>query len=321
MKNYLCFLNLKAASMGVVLFLGLSGPAAQAVDWSGVEGKQITLFYPGQASWEWVLTKADHSGADKFKQGKNCIGCHIGEEKDIGAKIVSGKKLEPHPIAGKRGSINVNVKVAHDAERFYVRMEWEDGPTLEGVNMDADHAIKATMMFDDGNVKEATRAGCWGTCHDDAIDMASAAAGKDITKYLVASRSKVTRQGGGENYKADADLQQLLAQGTFLEYWQARANPGAEAVAVDGYILDKRHKNDTPAVSASAELKDGKWVVELSRKLVVGDPHHKAIVAGKVYAVGFAIHESHTAHRFHNISFEHTFTLDQGEADLIAVKR
>ena len=40
--------------------------------------------------------------------------------------------------------------------------------------------------------------------------MASAQQGKDLTKYLALSRSKVTRQGGGENFKSSAELDEAL---------------------------------------------------------------------------------------------------------------
>lgn len=306
---------------GIILLLALVTPFAQAVDWSGVEGKQITLFYPGQASWEWALTKADHSGAKKFRQGKNCKECHSEEEADIGATIVSGEKLEPDPIKGKRGSINVTVKTAHDGERLYVRLEWPEGKPIDETKMDPDYQVKVTMMFDDGHVKEATRAGCWGTCHDDAVGMASAQSDSEISKYLTKSRTKVGRKGGGENYKSTSELDQLLADGIFMEFWQAKLNKGSEAIAVDGYILDKRHTNQTPLINTKADNQAGTWTVEFSRKLTPGDPLHKDIISGKVYSLGFAIHEAYTEHRYHHISLEHTLTLDQGEADFIAVKR
>lgn len=316
----------KSSCRWIVLLLLAAGllvvvTPARAIDWSGVEGKDIVLFYPGQASWEWALTESDHSGAPKFRGGKNCKECHEGEQKKIGDLIVSGKKVEPTPIAGKPGSLTLNVKTAHDGERLYVRLEWAGAPQPSGTKMDPDYESRVTMMFDDGHVKEATRAGCWGTCHDDAIGMASAPAGMEITKYLAASRTSLTRQGGGENYKPQSDLDVLLGQGSFMEYWQAKLNPGQPTVAVDGYILDKRHKNDAPAVAAEAEFGDGKWVVVLSRALKAPGPNHKDIVPGTTYTVGFAVHDDYTEHRFHFVSFENTLVLDQGEADFVVVKK
>ncbi len=305
---------------GIAAFM-LFASAAQAVDWNAVKAKRIKLFYTGQASWEWALTQYDHSGAKKFKGGKNCIECHRGEEEAIGTLIVLGEKLEPTPIDGKRGSITLKVKMAHDGERMYVRLQWDDAGPLGGPKMDPDYAVKVTMMLDDGAVVEAKRAGCWGSCHDDAVGMASAPKDTEITKYLARSRTKVTREGGGELYKPRAELDALLEDGVFLEYWQARLNEDAAPVAVDGYILDKRHKNEAPAASAEAEFDDGRWVVVLSRELEPGDPLHKDIVPGTTYTAGFALHEGHAAHRFHHVSFEHTLVLDAGEADFVVTRQ
>ena len=65
----------------------------------------MTLFYPGQASLEWVLKGSDHGGARVFKKGERCSECHRGEEADMGAIIVTGEKAEATPIPGKRGAI------------------------------------------------------------------------------------------------------------------------------------------------------------------------------------------------------------------------
>lgn len=307
-------------TVGAVVGVMVGSPV-QAIDWNAVKEQEVMLFYPGQASWEWALTQSDHSGAQKFREGKDCFACHKGEEKDIGALIVSGKKLEPAPIPGKPGSLPLKVKTAHDGERLYFRFEWQAPKPTGGKKMDPEVAARVTVMFDDGGVREATRAGCWGTCHDDAVGMASAPPGKEISKYLVASRSRVTRQGGGENFKPPAELQQLLKQGVFMEYWQARLNPGQPAQAADGYVLDKRHKHPSPAASAQAQFDGGKWIVVLSRKLKAGGDGRKDIVPGKTYSLGFAVHENHADHRFHYVSFERTLVLDQGKADFVAVKR
>ena len=309
-----------ALVVGVAYGFAANGPA-WAIDWSGVAEREIPLLYPGQSSWEWNLTQDDHSGAKKFREGKDCKACHKGEEQEIGNKIVTGKKLEPVPIPGKPGSLTLKVKTTHDGDRLYVRLAWQGGKPGSGKKMDADYAARVTMMLDDGKVKEATRAGCWGTCHDDAAGMASAPAGKEITKYLAASRAKVTRQGGGENFKSPADLEQLLKQGLFVEYWQARLNPGQPARAADGYILDKRYEQTAPIVGANATFESGQWVVVLSRALKPGKPGYKDVVAGKTYTVGFAVHDDYASHRFHHVSFEHTLVLDRGNADLVAVKR
>lgn len=311
----------KFAAVSAVAVLAVSAHPAGAIDWNGVEGKTLTLFYPGQSSWEWVLTQSDHSGAKKIRGGKPCYECHAGEEKKIGDLIVSGKKLEPAPIAGKAGTLDVNVKVANDGERLYFRLEWSDPAAPAGQKMEAKSEAIATIMLEDGHTIESKLAGCWGACHADLKGMPKAVEGHDLTKYLAKSRTKITRDGGGENYKSDADLAALLSEGDFFEYWSAHLDKGAAAKAVDGYALDKRHFDQPPEVAAVAEFKDGMWVVELSRKLKVGKPGFKDVAAGGSYIVAFAVHTNHADGRHHYVSFHHTLALDGGQADFVAARK
>ena len=291
-----------------------------AIDWNKAEAKQVTLFYPGQASWEWILTKSNHGGAKNFRKGKGCRECHQDEEKDMGNLIVSGKKLEPDPISDKRGSVDVAVKTAYDDSKFYIQLSWkETGKTVK--NKMAKDQSKVTILFDDGHVSSVKRGGCWAACHDDATHMPSAEHGKNLSIYLSKSRTKITRKGGGENYKSAEKLDKLLANGFFAEYWQAKLNQDKAVKAIDAYILDKRHENKSPEVGVVAELKNGLWTVELSRKLMPNMPHTKNIVSGKEYAFGLAIHDEYSHGRHHHVSFNHTFALDQGKADFIAIKQ
>lgn len=313
--------HLRAALFGGTALVFLAAPPALAVDWDTVAGREVVLFYPGQASWEWVLTQADHSGGPKFREGKLCVECHEGEQADMGALIVSGKKLEPTPVAGKRGSFPVTVKVAHDAERLHVRLEWAPQHLADAPKMDPDHEIKVTLMIDDGSVVEATRAGCWGACHADANGMTYATEGTEITKYLARSRTKLTRRGGGMNFRSADELAALAGEGMFLEYWQARLGSGAGPIAVGGHILEARKEHEGSAVTATAESGPERQVVTLSRPLASGGTFEKALVPGKTYAVGIAIHEAHAAHRFHHVSFGYSLRLDGGEADFIAAAK
>ena len=291
-----------------------------AIDWNKVEAKQVTLFYPGQSSWEWILTKSDHGGAKNFRKGKGCRECHQGEEKDMGSLLVSGKRLEPNPIKGKRGFVNAAVKTAYDDKRFYVQLKWKDSDEVAVKKMTQDQS-RVTFLFDDGSVSSIKRGGCWAACHDDATNMPSAPAGQERGLYLAKSRTKLTRQGGGDNFKPAAALQQLLTDGVFVEFWQAKLNQGKAAVAVDGYILEAPHINELAQVAVNAELKEGMWGLEISRELAPNLPHTKNIVAGKEYSFSVAIHDAFSHERNHLVSFGHTFTLDQGKADFIAVKQ
>jgi hypothetical protein len=304
---------LKTAITAAALLLPLN---AHAVDWNKASGKDVVLFYPAQMSWEMLLTQSDHSGAGKFREGKNCAGCHEGEERASGKLLVGDKSTEPTPIAGKPGFIMANVKTAHDGDRIYVRVEFDAGQQPDA-GMDKEFATKIAVMIDDGKVPEATRAGCWATCHDNLTRMPSGGT-VETTKYLSRSRVSLSRKGGAD-IKPVAELDKIRAEGGYLEYWQARLNPGKPAVAVDGTILEKRAENTTPAVTVEATEAGTKWTVIFSRKMSAGAPH-KDIVAGKAYTIGVSLHAGHAHQRFHYVSLEKTLAVDAGKADFVAAR-
>ena len=317
-----------AVLTGVAARAALTPARAAGIDWGSVPGKDIVLFYPGQASWEWALTASDMSGADDFRKGKNCDACHIGEEKDMGPQIVTGKprvfktgekpSLEPTPIPGKPGAIPATVKFANDGTSLFVHVEFTEGAQPDA-KQDPAFATKVTVMFNDGKVPEANRGGCFAACHDDATGMASAA-GAIRTKYLPKTHAKLTRQGAGDALKPADELAKLKADGYFLEYWQARLNPGQPAQAANGSIFDKREQTSPTVVAAEATSTGGKWSVTLSRKLEAGATF-KSFSGPGPYFVAVAIHAGHTAHRFHYVSFERSLAIGSGNADFVAVKK
>ena len=311
----------KTTMLGGAVLAGafLAGPAG-AIDWSSIEGNRITLFYPGQSSWEYVLTPSDHDGAEKFRGGKDCLECHEDEESEMGETISSGEKLEPDPVAGKPGSLAVDVKAAYDAERLYVQLSWDD-TGFEAAQPESENLLHVNMMLGDGTVPSYSRGGCWATCHADVEGMPHDTADLELTKYLARSRTKVTRSGGGTNYKSDGDLASMLSEGTFIEYWQAVvADKAAEAVPASGYILDQRHEADNPSINAEASLDGERWTVVLSRPLKALGPGQKALDEGNTYYLGFAVHDGYADGRRHYVSFQRTLTLG-GDGQIDAIKQ
>lgn len=307
-------------ALGAVAAASLAASPVQAVQWGSVQGEQITLLYPGQSSWEWVLTPSDHDGAKKFRGGKDCKECHADEEAEMGELLVSGEKLEPDPIAGKPGSLPVTVQAAHDGSRLYVRLQWQD-TGFAGAEKADEPRIKATVMLDDRSVPAFVRGGCWAACHDDVQDMPSDTADLDLTKYLARSRTQVTRSGGGTSFKSDGEIEDMLNNGTFLEYWQAQLDESGLQGAEHGYILAERHQSESSSVEASAELSGGTWTVVLSRALEAEGPGEKPLEPGSVLTVGFAVHDGYAEGRRHYVSFEHTLSVGAGEADLVAAEQ
>ena len=65
--------------------------------------------------------------------------------------------------------------------------------------------------------------------------------------------------------------------------------------------------------------KDGMWTVVVVRPLNLANPDDKALKAGGVYSVGFAIHDDNITTRGHYVSYVKTVGLG-AKADIVAVK-
>lgn len=315
--------------------------AGKAIDWSKATEAKTVLFYPGQASFEWIQTGTDHGGARSFtKKGEACSGCHAEETADMGKKMVTGQKIEPTVIPGKRASIPLKVKAAYDAENLYMRFEFpagphSDAPFAQGGKMDPDNEIKLALMLDAGGVDAANRSGCWASCHADARDMPSApkkdalGAAKGIntqagyvTKYLPESRTAISLKdeprGGWDKVKPQAELDAALKEGKFLDL--ARYKSGKGGVSEDGYILAERVLKQDGGAKFEGKKEGDNWVVTMTRKLKTGQPGDHDLVDGKVYTVGFAIHDDYAWGRYHHVSLDMRLGLG-ADGEIKAVKQ
>ncbi len=314
------------------------------VDWSNAPEREITLFYPGQTSIEWVLNGRDHGGARPFeKGGDRCVTCHDKETADMGKKMVTGEKAEETPIPGKRGSIPVKVQAAHDADNLYLRFEWEDtdhvpAPFVDGGKMDPDNPMKIAIMLATDEVEYTDRAGCWSTCHHDARkmphapDQATLAASEaakaidlkgGVTKYLKESRTKIEvkgrrgkKRGGWDKLKNPDEIAKLLNTGVFMDLMRYKSGTGERE---NGYILEQRHMSGGGEFLVNAHKEGGAWIVEMKRPLKTGKPGDIDIEPGKLYNFGFAIHDDYSNGRFHHVSLGYKLGLDNGEAEVNVV--
>ncbi len=163
-------------------------------DWSGIPARTITLFYPGQASWEF-LTSDDHPGAPALEV-VGCAACHTGQEKTLGAKLVQGGPREADPISGKAASTDLTVRAAYDSEFVYFQFRWAtatphamhtlwryDGkqwvawggpkPDATKKGIPPSYEDRLAVMWDDpdnvpafdGSRATFSQVGCWMTCH------------------------------------------------------------------------------------------------------------------------------------------------------------
>ncbi len=274
-KNVLC---LALASLGVASTWAVE-PAK--INWSKVPETNITLFYPGQSSYEW-LRSAGHEGAGRqVQRGDACVACHDepGGENDMGDKLVKAGPLEPTPVAGKNGHVDLKVQAAFDDKNAYLRFQWKtanafpgsehqylrfDGhewkvygyPKLDKVVQEGQqpgiYEDRMSVMIDDGKVPAFAKQGCWLTCHDGQRDMP-----KQFTKEEVAANPLLTaiKKSDVRKYLPDTrtdpsdwktgksveDIAKIKAAGGFLDLIQWRAHRShAVGMADDGYVLEWR---------------------------------------------------------------------------------
>ena len=251
------------------------------IDWGKVPAVTVPLFYPGQSSFEWL--RNDHAGgkgAAAVKRGESCVKCHEGDEKKMGDNIVKGGKLEPMPVKGKNGAVDLKVQAAYDAKNLYVRAQWKtlnshpgneyqyyryDGkdwkvhghPKLDKVVQEGKspgvYEDRFSIMLDDGKVAGFGKQGCWLTCHDGSRDMPGQA-GKDVVSanplFAAIKKDDVrkylpdtrTDAGDWKTGKSMADIEKLKSEGKFLELIQWRAHrSNPVGMADDGYVLEYRN--------------------------------------------------------------------------------
>ncbi len=296
------------------------------VSWSGVKKRQVTLFYPGQSSIEWIQKGSEHGGKRPFQAGDRCVECHDNETADMGQKIVTGEKLEDTVIPGKRGSLAVDIQAQHDADYLYMKFQWPNGkhapvPFAKGGKMDVKNQMKLALMIGNDDVEYADRAGCWGSCHDDVTNMpgeldkatldASEFNGRldfksGVTKYLSESRTKVESKGcrgkklgGWDKLKNPEAVEEELAAGNFLDLIRYQSGTG---LVEDGYILDERKMKGGQGAEVKANLSKGTWTVEMKRKLKSKEKGDISLELDKIYNIGFAIHDDYSDSRFHHVS-------------------
>ncbi|HSA90811.1 MAG TPA: ethylbenzene dehydrogenase-related protein [Burkholderiales bacterium] len=267
-----------------VIAAGLAGSAWAAdpatIDWSRVPAKSLTLFYPGQSTYQWLRSPA-HQGSAVVAYGTPCVSCHKGQEAKLGDKIVKGGPLEPTPVGGKNGSLQLNLQVAYDPEYAYFRFGWKtqsphpgdaypfyrfDGKEWKpyGAQKLAASARKGeqpgiyedrlSMMIGDGKVPAYSAQGCWITCHNgerDAPNQPSAAEVKasaffqaikksDVRKYLPATRTDAA--ASWDRGRSLEEIAKLKSDGVFLDLIQWRAHrSNPVGMADDGYVLEWRN--------------------------------------------------------------------------------
>lgn len=215
---------------------------------------------------EWVGKKSDHSGTVGLKKGETCVGCH--EEKgalNFDFKRLAGKDMEP-----KGAPKTMNYPVAR-AGRLR-REQPLHPPDLQGASGCADQGdkeneVKATVMFPDAQVQLANQAGCWASCHNDALTMPGADDKK--TKYTKAGSYQL------------------------MQWKSAKGRQGSERLGDHGAQDGWRYLCAQAEGSKSGDT----YTVTFTSK----NPGE-----GKAVPFGIAIHGDHSTGRFHHVSLGYT---------------
>ena len=250
-----------------------------SIDWKNVSVKTLILFYPGQSSFQW-LHSSDHPGAKTVSTGGACVTCHKGTEEKLGNKLVKANKLEPTPVEGKNGVVQLSLQVAYDTENAYFRAQWKtrndyageahpfvrfDGkawkpygyPKLDAVVQKGEqpgiYEDRFSIMIDDGSVPSFANQGCWITCHNGARDnpkVASAAEVKANPLYQALKQNDVRKylpstrtdaEASWDKGKSPDEIAKIKAAGGFLDLMQWRAHrSNPVGMADDGYVLEYR---------------------------------------------------------------------------------
>jgi hypothetical protein len=252
------------AVVGVLLAIG-SQAAAAAPDWSKVPKRDVHVFHAGVTPMEWVNKKSDHSGTAGMKKGESCAGCH--EEKgtlNFNFKRLADKELEPKG-APKTMMFPVSTQVAYDAANLYIRLTFK-APSGGADKGDKDNEVKATLLFADAKVPQASQFGCWQSCHSDAKTMPGADDKK--TKY--------TKEGAYE-----------------LIQWASKGNK----VSDGSVTTERKMSGGTTGAKAEGGKSGDAYTITFTRK----NPGE-----GKAVPFGVAIHADHAHGRFHHVSLGYT---------------
>lgn len=248
-----------------------------------VQQMPVTLFYPGIADSDWLLQV--HPGSQPLRQGANCQQCHRGEETAMG--LSRAGDFQP-------GSREVLVAFARENEQLVITLQW-DGPKDEA---------SLALMWGDGSNEAFRRGGCFAACHSDLPGM-SRDRGQQTGKYLQVSRSQQQRMGQPSITKDQRELDQLMAEGEFVELWQIQLESTTLERAL---LLDDLHLQPASVIQASRTYKDGQWTLVLRSNMhntaagISFRPNNK-------YTFGIALNSPGNAGGRHWVSLPMTFSV------------
>lgn len=276
--------------------------ANAAPDWNAVKPRNISVFHPATATFDWTMTKGTHSGVRGMtSKGERCSGCHE-DQGQLNFDFLRLRDPALEPVgAPKTMQFPVAVQAAYDAENLYIRLRFkapaDAAEAAPREDKSPKHEVKAAVMLIGDKVTMGNQVGCWATCHSDVRSMPGA--DKDKKKYV-----------------KGADV----AGGVFTDYIQwTSGEAGQGAMFLDGHVAQARVNKDGQALVKAEGAMDGDHTVVTFTRKLTGGAGDVALAEGKVVPFGIAIHADRVVWRFHHVSLDYTLGLGV-DADVKAVK-
>ncbi len=320
-----------------------SRTAAQEIGWDKVPPYKATLFYPGVASWEFLLSDSHRLGGKNIKKGERaCIECHLDEATgnlDIGAEQIaagnltmkrSSQRFEPDPIPGKKGFLKVNVQAAYDDEYLYLRFDWEsNGSSWKEPPAAGEERFDSVAVQVNKSQNTFKRYGCFVACHKFLASMPEAPSKKEMEGHPYYGPLKrddlrlyafyTREEEGWTAIKKEADLKRLLGEGGLIDLWRVKFS-GKKTEAEDWSIFADRLKDKQEDVAGSGDWENGRYTAVLKRKLQTGDANDVQLVPGNELTIGIAVHDNKVRQRKHYVSFPLSIGLGSATGMIKAVK-
>jgi hypothetical protein len=251
---------------------------------------EIILFFPGKSDGDWLLT--EHPGSQPLRQGASCRQCHRGEEASMGTALGG-------PLDAARP---VNVSFLIESGDLVTRLDWEGDEDDTSIS----------LMWSFGAYAPFQRGGCWAACHSDLSGM-SQDKGAGVGKYLWASRAQQRNIGMQAVLKTEAELEETMARGNFVELWRLDIKRGTARIAT--LLADIQWREDI-SLGARSSYADGRWAAELRRPLTPAAPL-PAFDETRRHTFGVALQSKANRGGRHWVSLPMTLGVDKDDTDFM----
>ncbi len=175
-----------------------------------VSQRPITLFYPGNASREWLTS--EHPGSQPLRQGTSCQRCHRGEEALLGRAMAPG--LEP-------SSREIDIAFSRAGDQLHIELQWPG--TVDDRQL--------ALMWGEQDNLPVSRGGCFAACHD-------AGPGENTAPDHLLIDPLQTTMGGLDKPRQAA------------EQWRIQLDDGSVQTALAGHTVKDQPTNTVSASSS-----------------------------------------------------------------------